>query len=99
VHRRRSGRPRALRSIYAACHNTVLVEQLDALWDRSDRYRRLAGLLATDTHVVDDHEALVAAVLERGGYDPAAIMRSHLAISRAYLEERISDQVASAVDR
>jgi hypothetical protein len=38
-------------------------------------------------------------VLERGGYDPAAIMRSHLAISRAYLEERISDQVASAVDR
>jgi DNA-binding GntR family transcriptional regulator len=86
------------RSIYSACHNAVLTEQLDALWDRSDRYRRLAGLLATDAHVAEDHQALVAAVLEQRGADAAEIMRGHLATTRAYLEARISEQMASAVD-
>jgi DNA-binding GntR family transcriptional regulator len=87
------------RAIYAACHNAVLVAQLDALWDRSDRYRRLAGMLATDSHVAEDHEALVAAVLDRRGADAAEIMRGHLAITRDFLERQLSEQVPSAVDR
>jgi DNA-binding GntR family transcriptional regulator len=93
-------RNRALhRAIYSACHNAVLVEQLDALWDRSDRYRRLAGILATDTHVAEDHQALVTAVLDRRAPDAAEIMRGHLAVTRAFLEQRMSEQVPSAVDR
>jgi DNA-binding GntR family transcriptional regulator len=87
------------RAIYGACHNVVLVEQLDALWDRSDRYRRLAGPLATDSHVAADHQALVAAVLDRRGADAAEIMRGHLAITRTFLERRMSEQVPSSVDR
>lgn len=79
------------RAIYCACHNDVLIGELEALWDRSDRYRRLAGVLATDAHVRADHKALKAAVFDRRPDVAAEIMRRHLQTTRSFVESKISE--------
>ena len=62
-------------SIYGACHNPVLIETLDALWDRSDRYRRAVGFMATDAAIQDEHVAIAEAVLARRADESASLMR------------------------
>jgi DNA-binding GntR family transcriptional regulator len=65
-------------AIYAACHNPVLVETLDRLWDRSDRYRRAVGFIATDPSIQEEHMAIAEAVLERRSRDSSRLMRRHI---------------------
>jgi DNA-binding GntR family transcriptional regulator len=65
-------------AVYRASHNPVLVELLDTLWDRSDRYRRAVGFIATDEAVRSDHRELAAAVTEGRAEDGAEVMRRHL---------------------
>jgi DNA-binding GntR family transcriptional regulator len=65
-------------AVYRASHNPVLIELLDALWDRSDRYRRAVGFIATDEAVLADHRELAAAVIEGRAVDGAEVMRQHL---------------------
>jgi DNA-binding GntR family transcriptional regulator len=70
------------RAVYAACGNKVLIQILDVLWDRSDRYR-LATLKDYSTIGVakDEHAAIVAAVLEGDGRRAADLMSEHVADS------------------
>jgi DNA-binding GntR family transcriptional regulator len=70
-------------SIYGACHNPVLVETLDGLWDRSDRYRRAVGFMATEPAIQDEHVAIAEAVLARRADESADLMRSHIRRTRA----------------
>jgi DNA-binding GntR family transcriptional regulator len=76
------------RSIYAACGNKVLVQMLDVLWDRSDRYR-LATLKDDLTVVlaIDEHAAIVAAVLEGDGPRAADLMSEHVTDSLQRIRE------------
>jgi DNA-binding GntR family transcriptional regulator len=76
------------RAIYAACGNTVLIQILDVLWDRSDRYR-LATLKDNSTIDVakDEHAAIVAAVLEGDGRRAADLMSEHVADSLQRIRE------------
>ncbi|HVT69975.1 MAG TPA: GntR family transcriptional regulator [Trebonia sp.] len=76
-------RNRALhRAIYAACGNATLVEILDMLWDRSDRYRLIVlRTKSTATTAHQDHEAIVRAVLARDAKRAADLMARHLAAS------------------
>jgi DNA-binding GntR family transcriptional regulator len=74
-------------AIYRACHNPVLVEVLEGLWDRSDRYRRSVGFMATETTIVDEHLAIAEAVLARRADEAASLMRRHIARTRATFEE------------
>jgi DNA-binding GntR family transcriptional regulator len=73
-------------SIYRACHNPVLVETLDALWDRSDRYRRAVGFMATEPAIQDEHAAIAEAVLARRADESAELMRGHIRRTRAAFE-------------
>lgn len=70
------------RAIYRACGNSVLVQILEVLWDRSDRHR-LATLEDDATIEVVDHEhtAIVEAVLARDGDKAAALMAEHVSDS------------------
>jgi DNA-binding GntR family transcriptional regulator len=64
-------------AIYLASHNELLIETLDGLWDRADRYRRLALDFAPKperrARIAAEHAALVEAI-ERG--DAAAATRT-----------------------
>lgn len=75
-------------AIYRASHNPVLIELLDALWDRSGRYRQAVGFMAGDTEVHREHLGLVNAVLERRAEEGAALMRAHIRRTRLTFEER-----------
>jgi DNA-binding GntR family transcriptional regulator len=70
-------------AIYGACHNAILVETLDRLWDRSDRYRRAVGFMATEPAIQEEHDAIADAVLGRRAEETAELMRRHLVRTRA----------------
>lgn len=76
------------REIYAACGNKVLIQILDVLWDRSDRYR-LATLKDDSTIRVakDEHATIVDAVLEGDGRRAAELMSEHVADSLQRIRE------------
>ena len=69
-------------AIYAASQNELLVQTLDGLWDKADRYRRLA--LEADRTQEDldrthaDHLALLDAVAAGDAKGAADTMRAHI---------------------
>ncbi|NBE92672.1 GntR family transcriptional regulator [Nonomuraea sp. KC401] len=70
------------RALYAASHNDLLIQTLDSLWDKADRYRRLAleagrGQDARDRKAAE-HEALVELVIAGEAEGAAAVMRRHI---------------------
>lgn len=69
-------------AIYYASHNQVLIDTLDSLWDRSDRYRRAIHLVALGPRVAQQHAELAAAVLARKGPLAERLMRAHVRESR-----------------
>ncbi len=76
------------RALYRAAHNEVVIEILDSLWDRSDRYRYFLlanqpGVAGTASH---EHGKLVALVAAGDGSAAAALMRQHLGDSAARID-------------
>jgi DNA-binding GntR family transcriptional regulator len=75
------------RAVYAASHNPLLVQALDGLWDKADRYRRVglvrqAGLGGTDgDRVRAEHRRLAEAVVAGDAAAAEAVMREHVAQS------------------
>ncbi|MFG1707770.1 GntR family transcriptional regulator [Nonomuraea sp. M3C6] len=69
-------------ALYGASHNDLLVQTLDGLWDKSDRYRRLAleverGQAARD-RTAAEHGDLVECVVAGDAEGAAAVMRGHV---------------------
>lgn len=70
------------RGIYGACGNQVLIQILDSLWDRSDRYRMV--LLKTDVKaasIESEHGAIVLAFARRNAEALRELMTVHLQAS------------------
>jgi DNA-binding GntR family transcriptional regulator len=79
------------RGVYSACHNPVLVEELDSLWDRTDSYR-LALLSASPSEAVlanHEHAEIAAAIRERDPGRVRELIRAHLLASFARVESVI----------
>lgn len=79
------------RSVYSACHNPVLIEELDSLWDRTDSYR-LALLSASPSEAVlanHEHAEIAAAIRERDAGRVRDLVRTHLLASFARVEDVI----------
>jgi len=83
-------------AIYGACHNPVLIELLDALWDRADRYRRLITVASSAAETAGQHQALLEAVLEGRREDAARLMRDHLRGSGALIEQSLRARAGAA---
>lgn len=67
------------RAIYSACGNEVLIEILEQLWDRSDRYRLLTIRAEGDpAKVRDEHVEIADALAARNGKLAAKLMTAHL---------------------
>jgi DNA-binding GntR family transcriptional regulator len=69
-------------AIYRASHNDLLIEALEGLWDKADRYRRLAlqtdrGQAARDQKA-DEHLMLVDLIAAGDGDAAANVMRAHI---------------------
>ncbi|KGN31852.1 GntR family transcriptional regulator [Knoellia sinensis KCTC 19936] len=73
------------RTLYTASANAPLVEILEGLWDKADRYRQLglresAGSMDVE-RVRREHEALASAVIAGETERAAQVMREHIAHS------------------
>lgn len=76
------------RAIYAACGNPTLVEILDMLWDRSDRYRLIVlRTKSTAASAHEEHEGIVRAVLARDPELAAELMGRHIATSPGHIRQ------------
>lgn len=72
-------------AIYLASHNELLINSLDGLWDKADRYRRLGlgpdhGQAERDQKAAE-HAALLDSVIAGDTAGAADIMRRHIATS------------------
>jgi DNA-binding GntR family transcriptional regulator len=76
-------------TIYRASHNEVLINTLDALWDRSDRYRLFTKGFARTEQVIAEHEQLKELVLSRDEEGAARLMLSHVQQAKALLEQAL----------
>ncbi|SDX92137.1 transcriptional regulator, GntR family [Modestobacter sp. DSM 44400] len=69
-------------AVYRASHNDLLVETLDGLWDKSDRYRRHALEVERTEEErqrrAEEHRLLVEAVVDRDSEGAAALMHRHV---------------------
>jgi DNA-binding GntR family transcriptional regulator len=76
------------RAMYRACGNAELIQMLDTLWDKSDRYR-LTTLQDDSTahraHV--EHTAIADAMAARRSDEAAGLMRRHVADSLERIRE------------
>jgi DNA-binding GntR family transcriptional regulator len=69
-------------AIYRASHNDLLIDSLEGLWDKADRYRRLA--LQTDREQAardvkaHEHRMLVEFIAAGDADEAAKVMRAHI---------------------
>jgi DNA-binding GntR family transcriptional regulator len=76
------------RAVYSACHNPVLVGELDSLWDRTDSYR-LALLSASPSEAAyanHEHREIASAIKDRAPDRVRELIRAHLIDSFAKVE-------------
>jgi DNA-binding GntR family transcriptional regulator len=82
-----AGHRRFHAALYRASHNAVLVETLDGLWDKTDRYRRHALRAGRSDEEVarraEEHRLLVEAVSDRDSEAATELMRRHVETSLA----------------
>lgn len=69
-------------AIYRASHNDLLIDSLEGLWDKADRYRRLAlrtdrGQPARDEKA-KEHQLLVDLIATGDSEGAANVMRAHI---------------------
>jgi DNA-binding GntR family transcriptional regulator len=77
-------------SIYRASHNPVLIDALDSLWDRSDRYRRAISGIARSPGVIKSHLELMQAVLARNPARAEKLMSEHIKSAQQAVEQAIT---------
>lgn len=69
-------------AIYRASHNDLLIESLEGLWDKADRYRRLAlqteRTQAARDQKASEHELLVDYIAAGDSEAAANVMRAHI---------------------
>ena len=94
-----AGHRRFHAAVYTASHNRLLVQSLDGLWDKTDRYRRHAlqeeRTPAELARRAEEHRLLLEAVLDRDGDAATALMRQHVETSLgARAAARLADPAA-----
>jgi DNA-binding GntR family transcriptional regulator len=85
------------RAIYDACGNPVLIQVLESLWNRCDRYRFLLAEAHNDVyHDQEEHEhsAIVSALKEGNGDDVEVLLREHIQNSYQHLVSLAEDFTA-----
>jgi len=73
------------RAIYLASHNDLLIETLEGLWDKADRYRRLALEVdrpaEANAKTAEEHQLLLDHIAVGDADAAAGVMREHIGSS------------------
>ena len=69
------------RAIYVASRNDALIEILDSMWDRTDRYRSILFRTGLSPRFDEDHQAIADAFQSGNGELLAELTRLHIASS------------------
>jgi DNA-binding GntR family transcriptional regulator len=78
------------RAIYAESGNVLLIEILDRLWERTDRYRIMLVSSEVDVKaVVREHLEIVAAMRSRRSREVAKLIRAHVVKARTSIESAL----------
>jgi DNA-binding GntR family transcriptional regulator len=78
------------RAIYVESGNSLLIEILDRLWERTDRYRIMLVSTEIDVKtVVREHLEIVAAMRSRQSRQVAKLIRAHVLKARASIESAL----------
>lgn len=83
------------RAIYLASGNQVLIEVLEGLWNRSDRYRRLTRGIADRADVIAEHRALANAVLSGDAGRAEKMMLAHVQEAEQAISEAVTELLAN----
>jgi DNA-binding GntR family transcriptional regulator len=86
------------RAIYLASGNTVLIEVLEALWNRSDRYRRFSLPVAARKDTVAEHQKLAEVVLSGNANAAEKLMRAHVQGAEDQLIHAVNEAVEAQKD-
>lgn len=73
-------------AMFRASRNPVVVELLEVVWDRFERYRRFLRDVILDPTVEGEHEQIVAAILAGDGRTASERMRTHSAHGRRAID-------------
>lgn len=75
------------RAIHRASHNDLLIDNLEALWDKADRYRRFALEVdrgpEAEAKKNEEHRMLAEAIIAGDSDGAAAVMNEHIDTSLA----------------
>ncbi|GAB3680565.1 GntR family transcriptional regulator [Saccharopolyspora tripterygii] len=78
------------RAIHHASHNDLLIESLEALWDKADRYRRFALEVDRGSEAEakkdEEHRMLAEAIIAGDSDGAAAVMHEHIDSSLAAVQ-------------
>jgi GntR family carbon starvation induced transcriptional regulator len=79
-------------TLFSACPSKLLLNMVDSLFDRAERYRRFSALhRQTERHKSNEHQILMKAVLARDKEKAVGLLRRHI--------ERNKDSVTEAIQR
>ena len=85
------------RAVYAACGNSELVEVLDHLWDRTERYRyTLVSTRVDESASRHDHHEIAEALVKRDGRHVSRLLAAH--VKRAHDLTRSTLETAERTD-
>lgn len=79
-------------ALFSACPASLMLELIDGLFDRAERYRRFSALhRQTERHKSNEHRTLMNAVLARDKDKAIKLIRQHI--------ERTSQNICEAIQR
>ena len=82
-------------ALFAACPSALLLEMVDSLFDRAERYRRFSALhRQAERHKGNEHQALLKAALARDKDKAVALLRQHIDHTRDSVSQALARQQA-----
>lgn len=83
-------------SLFSACPSPLLLNMIDSLFDRAERYRRYSALhRQTERHKGNEHQALMKAALSRDKEKAVKLLRQHIDRTKENIRQAIERQQAT----
>jgi GntR family transcriptional regulator, carbon starvation induced regulator len=83
-------------ALFSACPSPLLLNMIDSLFDRAERYRRFSAMhRQTERHKGSEHQALVKAALARDKEKAVKLLHGHIDRTRESVRQAIERQQAT----
>jgi DNA-binding GntR family transcriptional regulator len=83
-------------ALFSACRSPLLLDMIDSLFDRAERYRRFSALhRQTERHKGNEHQALMKAALGREQDKAVKLLCKHIERTRDSISDAVARQLAT----